>query len=78
MGPWGLKKEKMKEERKESKESKEKQGVWNFFSIKYKKSGILRLSAESKHVVVWLGHLFTFFFLISLHFNTDTCMNCFL
>lgn len=52
-----------KEERKESKERKEKQGVWNFSSIKYKKSGILRLSAESKHVVVWLGHLFTYFFL---------------
>ena len=62
MGPWGLKKEKMKEERKENKERKEKQGVWNFSSIKYK-SGILRLSAESKHVVVWLGHLFTYFFL---------------
>lgn len=29
-----------KEERKERRERKEKQGVWNFSSIKYKKSGI--------------------------------------
>lgn len=46
----GENKGRLKEERKERRERKEKQAVWNFSSIKYKKSGIsdclLNLSME--------------------------------
>ena len=34
-----------------------------FFQHKVQEVRNLRLSAESKHVVVWLGHLVTYFFL---------------
>ena len=35
----------------------------DFFQHKVQEVRNLRLSAESKHVVVWLGHLVTYFFL---------------
>lgn len=62
----GGKKGRWKEGRRKRRERKEKQDLWNFPSIKSKKLGILRLSAESKPTVIWLGHYgHTLFFLPS-------------